>query len=74
MRPVGHGSTSSRGRRRVTRRAAAKLVCEGRVERDAAGGYSIVETGTKKPTPDSSVNGNERSDAPRFPVPGSRNP
>ena len=51
-----------------------KLVCEGRVERNAAGGYSIVETGTKKPTPDDAVNGNQPSDAPRFPVPGSRNP
>ncbi len=51
-----------------------KLVCEGRVERDAAGGYSIVEAGMNKPTPDDDVHGNQPSDAPRFPVPGSRNP
>ena len=51
-----------------------KLVCEGRVERDAAGGYGIVEAGMNKPTPDDDVHGNQPSDAPRFPVPGSRNP
>ena len=46
-----------------------KLVCEGRVERDAAGGYSIVEAGMSKPTPDDDVHGNQPSDAPRFPIP-----
>ena len=51
-----------------------KLVWEGRVERDAAGGCSIVEAGMNKPTPDDDVHGNQPSDAPRFPIPGSRDP
>ena len=50
-----------------------KLVSEGRVERDAAGGYGIAGTGMKKTaTPDDAPNSERDPVALRFPVPGSR--
>ena len=51
-----------------------KLVSEGRVERDAEGGYSVVVTAGEKVSSVDAVNGSGHADTPRFPVPGSRNP
>ena len=50
-----------------------KLVQEGRIERNAEGGYSVVASATDKAAPVDPVNGSRRPQAPRFPVPGSAN-
>ena len=53
----------------------ATLVREGRVEHDAAGGYHIVGTATKKcAAPSDAANAAHHPDALRFPAPGSRIP
>ena len=46
-----------------------RLVREGRIERDAEGGYSIVAAATDKAAPVDAANGSHPPQAPLFPVP-----
>ena len=50
-----------------------KLVREGRIERNAEGGYSVIAGATDKAAPLDPINGSRRPKAPRFPIPGSAN-
>ena len=50
-----------------------KLVQEGRIERNAEGGYSVVAGAMDKTAPVDPVNGSRRPQAPRFPNTGSAN-
>ena len=45
-----------------------KLVQEGRIERNAGGGYTVVAGVTDKPPPVDPINGSTRPQAPRFPI------
>ena len=46
-----------------------KLVREGRIERNAEGGYSIVAAATDQAAPVDAANGSHPPQAPLFPVP-----
>ena len=48
-----------------------RLVREGRIERNAEGGYSIAAAATDKTAPADAVNGSPRPQATLFPVPDS---
>ena len=50
-----------------------RLVREGRIERNAEGGYSVVAGATDKAAPVDAANGSRPPQAPRFPNPGSAN-
>ena len=75
------GATAPLSQRQIRERAVTrhktvgailqKLVREGRVVRNAEGGYSVVAGATDKRTAGAAANGSSRPQAPRFPEPGS---
>ena len=77
------GAKASLSQRQIRERAATrhktvgailqKLVQEGRIERNAEGGYSVVAGATDKAAPVDAANGSRPPQAPRFPIPGSAN-
>ena len=77
------GAKAPLSQRQIRERAATRhktvgvilqnLVREGRIERNAEGGYSVVAGAADKAAPVDPINGSRRPKAPRFPNPGSGN-